>query len=79
VTLNQTSRGRYTRVVTLNEVKGLSERFFTKFILSAVEGLRMIGLSGDVECTNVMRSGVGKSLFLNTKKTRDSLSITPEE
>ncbi len=49
--LNQTSRDRHTRVVTLNEVKGLSERFFA--------ALRMTWLGGCiVRCMNVMRSGL---------------------
>jgi hypothetical protein len=52
--LNQTSRDRYTRVVTLNEGKALSERFFA--------ALRMTWPSGRiVKCTNVMTSGLVKN------------------
>ena len=57
--LSQTSRGRCSRVVTLNEVKGLSERFFAEFILSVVEGLRMTWSGGPIiKCTNVTQSGL---------------------
>ena len=53
--LNRTSRDWHTRIVTLNEVKGLAVRFFAEFILSVAEGLRMTLLKGHlVKCTNVL-------------------------
>jgi hypothetical protein len=37
--LSKTTKEWHTRVVTLSETKGLSERFFTEFILSRGEGV----------------------------------------
>ena len=36
--LNQTTRDEHTRIVTLSEAKGLSERCFAEFILSLPKG-----------------------------------------
>ena len=51
VALNRTSRDWHTRIVTLNEVKGLAVRFFA--------ALRMTLLRGHiVKYTNVLNSGL---------------------
>ena len=56
-TLNRNTQNWHTKVVTLSETKGLSERFFAEPVLSVVEGLRMTRpRDRSVKCTNVMWS-----------------------
>jgi hypothetical protein len=55
--LNQNAKDWHTRVVILNEVKGLAVRFFAT--------LRMTGLSSRaVKCTNVMPSDLAPALLV---------------
>ena len=82
--LNQTTKDRHTKSVTLSATKGLALRFFAEFILSEAEGLRMTRLSGHVgKCTNVAcsdlasRKRMGRALFFSSAAPFPLFAFSP--